>query len=382
MRQRLLIEGWRLIHHSYALVTQAYCLALSKRGDVDLRFRDIPYRNPAWRRTSGLLSIADESLVARLPAPEPSFAPDVTLHMWPNFDPPPSGSKVTFGTPELGWIHQGWLHGTQTGAEVADTVSVLTPTRWTAAAYERFGIPVERIHIVPLGFDPAFFHPDDKRRAMTRARLGATDDNFVFVSMGAMTWNKGVDILLRAFARVAQSYPGARLILKGADSIYPSREQVKDWFNALAGSDQALVSSRLWYIGETLTPVGVADILRAADCYVSPYLAEGFNLPVLEAAACGLPVICTAGGCTDDFVDPSFAMQIRSRLTRLSGDENHAGDALIPDLDHLVTLMADVSAKPAAGKEMGARGALHVAQRFTWDAVTALLAEKLLCRAR
>jgi glycosyltransferase involved in cell wall biosynthesis len=380
MQRRLSIEGWRLIQHSYALVTQAYCLALLKRGDIDLRFTDIAYRNPAWKRTAGLLSAADEATISTIPAVEASFVADVTLHMWPNFDAPKSGRKVAFGTPELRWVYEEWRHGRRTGAEVAETVSVLTTTRWTALAFERFGIPVERIHVVPLGFDPAHFHPDDASRAAMRARLGVTEDNPVFLSVGAMTWNKGIDLLLKAFARVAETVPSARLVLKGADAIYPSRALVMEQFNALTPSDQALVSPRLSYSGDALTSVGMADLFRAADCYVSPYLAEGFNMPVLEAAACGVPIVCTDGGCTDDFTDPSFALRIRSQPIVIPVDDHQQGHARMPDLADLIAVMVDVATNRAKSRAMGQLGARYVARRYTWAAVTELLVQELLTR--
>ena len=382
MRRRLSIEGWRLIQHSYALVTQAYCLALLKRGDIDLRFTDIPYRNAAWKRTAGLLAPADEAVITAMPAVEASFVPDVTLHMWPNFDAPKSGLKVAFGTPELRWVYEEWRHGRRTGAEVAETVSILTTTCWTALAFERFGIPFERIHVIPLGFDPAHFHPDDASRAAMRARLGVTEDNPVFLSVGAMTWNKGIELLLKAFARVADKVPSARLVLKGADAIYPSRALIAKQFNVLAPSDRALVSPRLSYSGNALTSPGMADLFRAADCYVSPYLAEGFNMPVLEAAACGVPIVCTDGGCTDDFTDPSFALRIRSQPIHMPVDGDQQGDARMPDLDHLIALMLSVATNPAKGRAMGDLGARYVARRYTWDAVTALLVQELFTRGR
>jgi glycosyltransferase involved in cell wall biosynthesis len=54
------------------------------------------------------------------------------------------------------------------------------------------------------------------------------------------------------------------------------------------------------------------QLYAAADLYASPYRAEGFNLPVIEAVACGCPVLVTRGGATDDFFEPFMGLQIRS----------------------------------------------------------------------
>jgi glycosyltransferase involved in cell wall biosynthesis len=55
---------------------------------------------------------------------------------------------------------------------------------------------------------------------------------------------------------------------------------------------------------------GMAELFQAADVFVSPYKAEGFNMPALEAAACGTLVVATKGGATDDFLRPEFSLPI------------------------------------------------------------------------
>ncbi len=148
---RVLIEGWRFIHHSYALVAQSHALCLLRHADVDLRFSDLPFNAEAWKPTPGIYSPAQERALAMLGAPEPSFAPDATLTLRPeapDFDAPLSGRKFAFGTPEYRILTEENRRGLHCAAEVADTVSVVTPSRWTALAFERFGMPAERIHVV------------------------------------------------------------------------------------------------------------------------------------------------------------------------------------------------------------------------------------------
>lgn len=55
------------------------------------------------------------------------------------------------------------------------------------------------------------------------------------------------------------------------------------------------------------------DLLAGADAYLSPYSAEGFNLPALEAVAVGTPAIVTAGGPTDEYLPDEVASKVLAR---------------------------------------------------------------------
>jgi glycosyltransferase involved in cell wall biosynthesis len=371
-RRRVLIEGWRSIHHSYALVAQSHCLCLLQDDDVDLRFRDLPFYSEAWKQTSGIFAPDQERALAGLAAPDPAFAPEATLTLRPespDFGAPRSGRKFAFGTAEYRILTEENRHGLKSAAEVADTVDVVTPSRWTALAFERFGMPAQRIHVVPHGIDPAVLRPDAESRIAVRKSMGL-EDHFVYLSVGAMTWNKGLDVLLTAFARVVETEPGARLLLKGADGLYPSRDFVREVLDDLPAKARQAVAERLVYEGRTLSLQGMAHLFRAADCYVSPYRAEGFNMPVLEAMACGVAVLCTAGGPTDEFTEPEFARRIRGIPLRRRLSEKETGDALEPDFEHVIELMRDAARSRDATREAGARAAEYAARKFTWDAVT------------
>ena len=377
--RRLLVEGWRFIPHSYALVAQSHCLCLLQEQELELRFVDLPYYFDRWRRTRGVFTAEQEASLAGLRAPEPDFLPQATLTMRPerpDFSAPRSGRRFAFGTAEYRVLAEENRSGLRSAAEVPDTVSMVTPSRWCALAYERFGLPRERIHVVPHGIDPAVIRPDGAARNAAREALGLRDA-FVYLSVGAMTWNKGLDVLLAAFARIAENEPEARLFLKGADALYPSREMVRSVLDDLSARARETVAARLIYNGDTYSARMMADLLRAADSYVSPYRAEGFNLPVLEAAACGVPVICTGGGPTDEFTQESFARRIRSRPARMSPEAAEVGDYLEPDLDHLVELMRQALRERGGATRMGAAGAAYVAQNLTWGRVTDRLVEAL-----
>jgi len=375
-KKRLLVQGWRHIHHSYALVAQLHCVSLQRRGDIELRFEDLPYHRSSWKPTKGILDAADEAIVGELRCPEADFAPEATLRFGCDFSPPPTGRKFIFHTPEFGVLRQFLTRGLRSAADIADSVHVLTPSRWAATAYRRFGFPEERIHVVPHGIEQSVFHPDGAGRDAMRKKLGV-DDRFVFLNVGGMTGNKGIDVLLRAFARTLETTPDATLVLKGVDDLYGSVELLRRTLATLPAADREVVAHRVIYLGERKPVRWMANLMRVADCYVAPYLAEGFNLPVLEAAASGVPIICTSGGPTDEFTDSAFAWRIRSRRVGVRVYGGQIGEALQPDEEHLVELMRQATRDPAHMRALGVRATEHVAGQFTWDQVTDRLVHEL-----
>jgi glycosyltransferase involved in cell wall biosynthesis len=98
-------------------------------------------------------------------------------------------------------------------------------------------------------------------------------------------------------------------------TLYKSESLLKQTIENLPIKLQSLVIDRLLYFGDTISIKKMAEFYQLADVYVSPYRAEGFNLPALEACACGTPVICTKGGSTDDFMKENFARFIDSKIT-------------------------------------------------------------------
>ena len=372
-QRRLQFEGWRFIPHSYALVAQAHCLCLLRRGDIDLRFRDVPYYYPTWKTTGGLVAPEEERALAALRAPEMEFLPEATFSMRAeesDFTAARSGRKFVFGTPEYRVLGDGQRGGLSSGAELPGGIDIVTPSHWCVPAYERFGIARSRIHVVPHGVDPDVHHADAASRAVARAALDIEDHEQVFLSVGAMTPNKGIDLLLAAFARLVASEPDVRLVLKGTDGLYPSRDLVKAALDELSSAARDAVIRRMTYTGGTYSSGKMADLYRAADVYAAPYRAEGFNLPVLEAAACGVPVICTSGGPTDDFTDAAWCGRIRSARDRPRLSAERVGDALAPDSEHLFELMAAAARDRDGWRRMGERGAAHVHARFSWTTVT------------
>ena len=380
MAKTLIIEGWRFLPHSYAVVNQWQLLALKRRGDVEIKFVDMPYYNPKWQRHAGLFDKVEEDLLNSIPTARPGECADVSFRItFPySFTPSSSSRTVVFGTLEYQVVIPGMIATVEAYEQARQgntEVKVITPSRWSAAGFKTAGFDPERVFIIPHGVDTGIFRPKPEERDGIRQQLLLGPDDFVFLAVGAMTGNKGMDLLARAFGEVHRKYPHARLLLKGIDTLYNSKAMLFGTLEALLASEKQRIVQNTRYIGAPFSFRGMALLYQAADVFVSPYRAEGFNIPAVEAAACGLPVICTRGGPTDDFVTDAFARKINSRKTMFIS-EGCACYRLDPDVEHLTALMMSAIEDIAWRKRALAAGPAHVRANYTWD----ILADRLIHR--
>ena len=370
----LLVEGWRFLPHSFAIVNQRQLLELVQLEKVRVFHRDLPYFLASWKATDKLMDDSAEAAIRAVPPLPPGRRADAALRIsFPyDFSPAAADRQFVFGTADFGCVPAGYVTEGQSieRAMRESALEFITPSRWSREGFLRSGADPARVHVVPHGADTALLQAAaPAHRAAVRASLGL--DGFAFLNVGVMTQNKGIDVLLRAFSEVLLRHPGAHLVLKGIDALYPSRSFVPDAARGLTAAQRERVQSRLVYIGQTMSERDMASVYQAADAYVAPYRAEGFNLPVLEAAACGLPVICTEGGPTDDFTTGDFALRIESR--RVHDESVPEGLILEPSLDHLIHQMLAVAEDAAITARAQLAGPAHVAGAFTWRHAVARL---------
>ncbi|NJK65988.1 MAG: glycosyltransferase family 4 protein [Microcoleus sp. CSU_2_2] len=382
MTNNLIVEGWRFLPHSYAIANQFQLLEMLKYPNLEIFHKDIPYLDENWQPAIGLLNEIDEATIKNIPHPSESLEADATLRISVPYNFALSNTKQTclFATTEWGILHNENFRITGTsslreGHNNSDII-IITPSHWSRTGFIRSGANPDRTIVIPCGIDPNIYKPLTKlERTALRKQLGW--DGFVFLNVGAGTPNKGIDLLLKAFAVVVESYPEARLVLKGEESVYESDSLIAQNIDELTFDEAEKVLPRIAYIGETLSFEKMAQLYQAADAYVSLYLAEGFNMPALEAIACGLPVICTKGGPTDDFTTPDFAFHVESTLQEGTSNGQQIF-RLMPNLEHSIALMKNIIEQPELCDRTREAGPKFVATGFTWKHVVDQLLEVLL----
>ncbi|MBL9031739.1 MAG: glycosyltransferase family 4 protein [Phycisphaerae bacterium] len=363
----LIVEGWRQIAHSYAIVSQNYLLELRRRGDIALYHRDVPFASPAWKRVAGLFGPERDAAIMAVPPPPAGLRADAVLRAgFPHFfrADTTAARTVVWGTSEFGIIEPSAIGDRIPPREAlsAATARIVACSTWAASGFINSGASPANVAVVPCGIDTSiFFPPTPEQRAALRKQFG-WEGKFVILNISAMTRNKGVNLLLQTVAALAPKHPNLLVVLKGSDTLYNSSRFAQTNFSMLTPEQAALVGPRIGYSGDALSEARMAALYQAADAYVSPYRAEGFNLPVLEAAACGLPVVCTRGGSTDDFTDDAFALRVDASTSVDNEGRTWREPSLPMLIDQVERTIADASFRAAAA----AAGPAWARERFTW----------------
>lgn len=173
---------------------------------------------------------------------------------------------------------------TAVAAPAADLMAALT------------GIGRERIHVIDNGIDTEVFRPlasqDEKKRR--RVALGLPESGLLLGCVAALRSVKNHRGLINAFAQAfASSDSEVRLVLVGDGAL---EEELRQLCRDL-GEDLA---ERVLFLGRR---ADVAQLLPAFDAFVLNSDTEGLSYAVLEAMACGLPIVATAVGANPHLVE-------------------------------------------------------------------------------
>jgi glycosyltransferase involved in cell wall biosynthesis len=165
-----------------------------------------------------------------------------------------------------------------------------------------YGIKPERIHIVPDGVDTRFFRRimDPSILSECRIRILGSDSPFI-LHVGKPTERRNISALVKAFGSLKEHHGiPHKLVIVGADQ--PGRSPFREVVADLG-------------LGSDVKVLGYADhhelvrIYNATDLLVYPSCYEGFGMPVLEAMACGTPVIAL-----NNTAFPEFAKGVATLL--------------------------------------------------------------------
>jgi len=366
---KLCIEGWRTINHSYAMTNQRQLIELDKLPII-LKHKDMPYYNQNWNElnNSSGFSKADSEIVKKIKAPSKDEIFDVMYRIFfpYNFEKSKAEKLFVFGTAEYQNIDDLYVNGNPKEKNIRKNLKIITPSNWSKKGFVRGGFDSEQVIVLPHGIDrKSYYLIEDEKKNRIKENLGINSNDFVISSVGAMTQNKGIDYLLVAFFILKKKYKNLKLILKDQSNlyqIYASQhiEKMKTSKYANLLDEKALKD--IIIISKNLPVSELNELYNISDCYVSPYRAEGFNIPPLEAAACGTPIIVTKGGSTDDYFNSRLGLQIESKLIH-----NQNNTMLDPNLDSLIECISSILHKTNKYDKKNASKYVH--DNYNWEKI-------------
>jgi glycosyltransferase involved in cell wall biosynthesis len=218
-------------------------------------------------------------------------------------------------------------------ASVHRAAAVIAVSRQTAADVIRcFNISPAKMHVVHNGVAPTFTPGDPEKMEHFRRARNLPPRYLLY--LGTLEPRKNLVLLIRAFAR----WRAMQVVETGAAA--GSTDTIFAEVQNLGLADAVLFPG---FIPSAELP----DWYRGATAFVYPSLFEGFGLPVLEAMACGAPVICSRAASLLEVAGSAA-------LTVPAADEEA--------LAHAIRLLCD---QPALAAELRRRG-LHQAAKFSW----------------
>jgi D-inositol-3-phosphate glycosyltransferase len=215
-----------------------------------------------------------------------------------------------------------------------------------------YGVPAEKISVIPCGVDPSLFIP--RNAEQSKAHLGLPDKRYILF-VGRIDPVKGIDTLLRAIKRVKEARNAredVHLLIIGGDLDHTEAGQNSEInkLKRLTGSLE--IKDMVTFLGAQRQDQ-LPYFYAAADMCILPSRYESFGMVALEAMACGTPVIASKVGGLASFIQNEM-----SGLLIPEGDE-------VSLAEKILLLLTNTSFKDTLGGE-----ARNRALEFSWPLVT------------
>ncbi len=223
---------------------------------------------------------------------------------------------------------------------------VIALTKTEAEQYKKMGVDENKIEIVPNGINLSEYY-NLPTRGKFREKYAIKSEEKMILYLGRIHKIKGLDLLVEMFSDLLKELDGVRLVIVGPDDGFLSivKKQIKN----------LKIGHKVLFTGP-LFERGKLEAYVDADVYVLPSVYETFPVTVLEACACGTPVIVTNRcGIADILGKVGYVVEY---------DKDQLGDAILK-------ILSDEGLR----RRFGVEGKRLVREEFGWDNVVRKIEE-------
>jgi glycosyltransferase involved in cell wall biosynthesis len=425
LRLRILFEGWRMVQHSYGQVLAFTLIHMYKLygpngklgHKIDFYVTEAEYFRPEWNKTKQLVYDEEYNTILRsLPEYNGEDVDLIYRQTYPyNINVSDKNCQVpkcVFYTSEYSKLDSTFFqlvkpvelsiekHNNYISSflQKFSNIYFISPSNWSSRGMTRYLTDHDycvRNRTITHGVDTKVFfrHDNTITRNELRHNFNVKDDEILLINIGgAMTSNKGIPIILHALHVLVNlmGHTHYKLMLKGSGDLYPSTQILQRYFdsfqreNIMTPSNINALLDHIIFTNETLSYSQINDLYNAADVYVSPYLAEGFGLTMLEALASGLHVLVPTTGSTKEYIDDifengggyEFITFVYSNVVQ-DNDGNYKNDIKLHDVVNTL-LVNETKFKTPKSVDMYIQMKSYIETEYSWYKVSTLLYEYFL----
>jgi glycosyltransferase involved in cell wall biosynthesis len=313
------ITGWDYVAFTLLSGLRSLGIDVRKPRAADMKPDLIP---PDLRPRSVIRTPADPQLVVAPPFGLGKYDPDgntAVLTMW-----------------ESDRLEPKWVHMLNRAG------LVIVPSRWAVGCFRVCGVTAP-MEAVPLGYDPLVFHEGPPAAAGELCTFGTAG------ALSAGGLRKNVARVIALFRKAFPTESDVRLRVKITPNCPPL---------------ELPADPRIEVLRAALPHADLAAWNRSLTCYVNASFAEGFGLHLLEAMACGRPLISTQYSGLTEFFDAQVGYVVPHQLIVASNDV-YSGRWADPDDAAIIDAMRRVHRDRDEAHRLGQAAAAR-ARRFTW----------------